>query len=644
MQPVTIQALKQVAALKEKVQARPAGDSVDIVAKIKEHLAASGRQYSVKAQDGFDYYEITEGECLTGSHGGSGFGFQVFGSGAATYHCHHNTCAGATGKSAWDVMGIEKKGKVGEDKKPQIYKLDEILAQVAELRTEQATFWLKLCSDEDLKEPNWTKKARGIINLAGGLDETELQDVIEEMERHPPLLPKARVQIKKIWSAAKRELKRIIKPKATDDMIADAYKARFEDQRMYTRSRWYSWNGNGVWSEDSDVTDEIWDQMVAMKDSDVTPSSNKRRSVEERLRGQSIMGIAESCVDARPELLNFTNGVYDISTGEMQDASHDLYLTTQLPFDYDQEAECPKWLQFLSEVLVDKTGDASETMIQFIQQAFGYSLTAWTKHEVSFWLQGGGSNGKSTLLAILAAMSGTAATSLNLGILERDAYQLAQLPGIRVVTCAESPVGLKVADAIVKGLISGDAMSVRLPYSAPFQLHPTCKVWWAMNNPPRVADSSDGFWRRVRVIPFRASFGKQDNQQEKDIDLKAKLLAELPGIFNWALDGLLDLEESGWVSAAEIDEATDAYRESNDVERAFIFECCLVGDGYRVPAKQLYEAYRTWCGETGHRHKSMTRVASDWIRIGFHKRRGGMGIEYLGVGLMTDEPAPLLGM
>lgn len=528
--------------------------------------------------------------------------------------------------------GVE--GRPSSNGGPKVYKLPEILTQLEEIRTIQATYWLKKATEPNTKEPKIGPLTRAVVSKCGALDELEMHTVLDEIERTPPLLKGARTSILKMWNAAKRTLRREIKPKATDDMVGDAYKARFENQRMYTRSRWYRWLDSGVWDKEANVRDEIWQQMILMKDADVAPSNNRRRSVEEYLQGQSMMGVPESAVDAHPHLLNLANGVYDFETGQLGRATHDLYLTTQLPFEFDADAECPRWLEFLDQVLVDADGNPDTDMIMFMQQAFGYSLTSWTKHEVSFWLQGDGSNGKSTLLRVLIGMSGSAARALNLGMLERDTYQLAELAGVRVVMCSESPVGLKVADSLVKSLVSGETMSVRAPYGKSFQLEPICKVWWAMNNPPRVADTSEGFWRRVKVVPFRACFGRRG--QVADVDLKDKLLAEMPGIFNWALEGLHDLESEGWTACAQIEDATMAYRESNDVERAFIEACCVEGDGLQVGGKQLYTAYQEWCKETGHRYKSMTRVASDWMRIGYQKKRTGKGVVYVGVGLLSE--------
>src|SRR5690606_7857354 len=112
----------------------------------------------------------------------------------------------------------------------------------------------------------------------------------------------------------------------------------------------------------------------------------------------------------------------------------------------------------------------------------------------------------------------------------------------RIALCSEaSSTHNLVDDATIKALIAGDTMQVRQIRQEPFELHPTAKLWWAMNELPAVADTSEGFWRRMRVVPFNRSF----TEDERILDLKEKLDQELPGIFNWAIAGLRRLHNAG---------------------------------------------------------------------------------------------------
>ena len=61
----------------------------------------------------------------------------------------------------------------------------------------------------------------------------------------------------------------------------------------------------------------------------------------------------------------------------------------------------------------------------------------------------------------------------------------------------------------------------------------THNIWLAANHKPQVRGTDHGIWRRIKLIPFTVII--PDDQQDKE--LLNKLLAELPGILNWALAG-----------------------------------------------------------------------------------------------------------
>lgn len=56
----------------------------------------------------------------------------------------------------------------------------------------------------------------------------------------------------------------------------------------------------------------------------------------------------------------------------------------------------------------------------------------------------------------------------------------------------------------------------------------------ATNHLPRFHGTDAGIWRRIRLVPFT----QRIPEEKQDMLLPQKLEAELPGILNWALDGL----------------------------------------------------------------------------------------------------------
>jgi putative DNA primase/helicase len=73
-----------------------------------------------------------------------------------------------------------------------------------------------------------------------------------------------------------------------------------------------------------------------------------------------------------------------------------------------------------------------------------------------------------------------------------------------------------------------------------FFTEPVAKFWLATNAKPQVRYDSEGFWRRVHLIPFTQSFvGREDKT------LKDRLRAEASGILNWLVRGCLAWQSEG---------------------------------------------------------------------------------------------------
>ena len=87
--------------------------------------------------------------------------------------------------------------------------------------------------------------------------------------------------------------------------------------------------------------------------------------------------------------------------------------------------------------------------------------------------------------------------------------------------------------------------------------------------------------------------------QEKP-ELTELLCEELPGIFNWALDGLHQLRSRGrFLPPATSKEAIQALEDLASPVGAFMRDRCTIGPDLSVQAGDLYQAYRLWCDEHG---------------------------------------------
>lgn len=343
--------------------------------------------------------------------------------------------------------------------------------------------------------------------------------------------------------------------------------------------------------------------------------------------------IAHDSLDGDPWLLNVTNGLVDLRTGELR--PHDpRVLTSKLaPIDFDPAAECPTWLSFL-----DKVMGGNQEMVNFLQRAVGYSLTGVISEQCLFFLHGRGSNGKSTFVETVSTLLGEYWTKTPTETLMSKTHpgisnDVARLVGARLVTAQETEQGRKLAESLIKDLTGGDTVAARFLHQEFFQFKPQFKLWMYGNHKPVIAGTDEGIWRRIRLVPFTVTIP----DEEKDRNLPAKLLEELPGILNWAIAGCLAWQSEGLGIPLEVAEATTTYRSEMDPLSDFISEYVVEGPQMTVKASVLYNAYKTWCSASGETYVSLREFGDKMRGRGYEaKKSGGKGTFWQRIGLKDE--------
>src|SRR5215204_5854092 len=221
-----------------------------------------------------------------------------------------------------------------------------------------------------------------------------------------------------------------------------------------------------------------------------------------------------------------------------------------------------------------------------------------------------------------------ASVVLGLADIQRSQFALADLPGKTLVVAAEQPSDYIKSTDVLNSIISGEAIKVEQKYKPAHTVIPRAKVLWAMNDLPRVKDAGSGLFRRVKVVPFPRL------QVPPNPAVKEAIKEEGPGILVWGLAGLRRLRARGYFEIPEaVREATDEFRKTSDVPAMFVEDACIVSDVERCEtrAKVLYDWYKTWCLDNGHKPMSSTAVAKEWRRLGFGKRVLGGRAFYTGI-------------
>ena len=120
-------------------------------------------------------------------------------------------------------------------------------------------------------------------------------------------------------------------------------------------------------------------------------------------------------------------------------------------------------------------------MVRFLQQWFGYSLTADVTEQALVFVFGPGGNGKSVFINVLTGIMGDyAATptmdSLTVSKGDRHSTDIAMLRGARIATASETEHGRPWAEARIKQLTGGDAITARFMRQDNFTFKPTFKL------------------------------------------------------------------------------------------------------------------------------------------------------------------------
>jgi putative DNA primase/helicase len=373
--------------------------------------------------------------------------------------------------------------------------------------------------------------------------------------------------------------------------------------RRYTGGRWEP-------VEDLAVEAQVMDVLERSREEGVKITRHLLGSVLKL--GQLSVYVPREKWDANPDVLVCGNGTLEVAERRFREHRPEDYATSALPYDYDPDADCEVFKAVLSKALPDAA--------TFLQEFAGYCLTPNTSLETALWFKGPRGSGKSTVIEGLVAMLGDKHGVLGLGEIESSPFALSRIPGKTLLVSTEQPSSYLRSTHVIDALISGESIIMDREHRDAEEVTPTAKIVWAMNEAPRIANTTSGIFRRVKIVEFPALEG------ERDPEVKEWVKAEGAGILNWALAGLERLRERGeFKFPPSVVAATAEFEKSNDLPAQFIEEECVLSPEFDVASNMLYSRYKGWCEDNGHRPMSNNRIGEEWKRLGFTPYKGTGG-------------------
>lgn len=336
------------------------------------------------------------------------------------------------------------------------------------------------------------------------------------------------------------------------------------------------------------------------------------------------------------------NGLLRIRDRALLPHGPGFFNIVSVPYDYDPQATAPTWVAFLRQIWPD-----DPAAVQAVQDWFGYVLSGRTDQQKILLMVGPTRSGKGTIARVLKELVGkenlAGPTLAGLG----TNFGLSTLVGKPLAVISDARLSGNDNTAVVERLltISGeDTIDIDRKYREVWTGKLPTRLMVLSNELPHFGDSSGVIARRFVVLNMTVSWlGKEDTA------LGAKLTAEMPGIINWALDGLARLEANGRITEPDSSrEAVTTMQDTASPTSAFIRERCLTGPTRSIPVDALWTAWRDWAEDNGVKAgtkqmfgRNLLSVVPQLSRSRPRDLYGRQVVTYTGITLNVSEPHSL---
>jgi putative DNA primase/helicase len=226
-------------------------------------------------------------------------------------------------------------------------------------------------------------------------------------------------------------------------------------------------------------------------------------------------------------------------------------------------------------------------------------LSGRTDLQKAFLMIGPTRSGKGTIARVLKELIGSGATAgPTLPSLATN-FGLQTLIGKPLAIVSDARLTQQSATQAVERLlqITGeDMVTADRKFMDPRNGQLPTRFMILSNELPKFYDAGGAIAKRMVITQMTESFlGREDPR------LTRSLLAELPGILNWALDGLDHLVKAG--SFTEPDSsyaARQILEDSVSPVAAFVRDYCEVGTDKSATKDAIFTEWKMWCEKTNH--------------------------------------------
>ena len=304
--------------------------------------------------------------------------------------------------------------------------------------------------------------------------------------------------------------------------------------------------------------------------------------------------ITESKQMSEVNLIAFENGVYDIATDELKPFSSDIVITNKIPWNYNPEAYSE-----LADVTLNKLSCEDAAIRALLEECIGYCFYRRNELGKAFILTGDKSNGKSTFLdcikTILGEQNISALDLKELGDRFSTSMMFGKLANIGDDIGDDFLQGSQVS--IFKKIVTGNRIKAERKGQDPFEFNPFIKLLFSANDIPRMKDKTGAVLRRLVIIPFNATFSKNDPDFDPFIKYKLIQQDSIEYLIRLGVEGLKRIIiNDEFTKSEKVQGQLDEYEEENNPIIAFIADTG-VEMIENEPTADVYKRYQVFCAD-----------------------------------------------
>ena len=438
-----------------------------------------------------------------------------------------------------------------------------------------------------------------------GLTQKGLIDYVEKHGKHVPKLDPDIFDCDSAYPIAQRFLNK-------------EYTVNDTPILRYYRGRWMLWGGNcyadmpepslrGSLYRYLDGKQFIKETIVGPQMSAYKPTASRIRDILDALNAwcpvdkEPPIWLKKKGIDPK-NLIAFTNGLLDVEEyikGNivLHEPDPAYFSMCVLPYDFDPDLQSDLLIPTFRDIF---NGD--ESVIQHLQEWWGYQLTADMSLEKMMLFTGRTRCGKGTVLEAMSGMLGrqqcisTDFQSLasQFGRVPLVGKLAATLGDAKTPRSGEADAALET----ILRIVGRDPIQIRPLYQQGYDAYLSTRFTVAMNGLPSFTDHAKALAARMNIIDFPNCY---EGKEDPTLKTRLKRDAEAGKMVTWALEGLKSLRERGCFKIPEVSKGTlkDMISITSPIS-TFIDECCML-DSHEasVSTQMVYEAFQHWCGESG---------------------------------------------